>query len=71
MTGADRWLDASDWVAIGTRRDLQLALHAIGVGRLREVASLEVRELLGERDSYALPLREGFSVEAEAGSAAP
>jgi len=56
---ADRWLDASASLAPTTRRDLQLALHAIGVARLRDVASLDLAELMRGRDRYALPLRGG------------
>jgi RecB family exonuclease len=65
MLSADRWLDASDWMEPRERRDLQLAFHAVGVARLREAASLDLEELLGGRDSYALPLRGGLEDEEE------
>jgi hypothetical protein len=57
---ADRWLDASDRHAQLPLADLRLALHAMGIGRLRDVASLDLEVLLGERTHYALPVRHGL-----------
>jgi RecB family exonuclease len=66
---ADRWLDAH--VRRDTERtaDLRLAFHGIGVGRLRDVAALDLSNLLGERDSYALPVRRGLQAVPVEGAA--
>ena len=64
---ADRWLDAQARRGELTAR-LRLAFHGIGVGRLRDVAELPLDPLLGERDSYSLPVRRGISTTAGAES---
>ena len=66
---ADRWLDAQVRPLRGRTADLRLAFHGIGVGRLRDVAELDLDALLGERDSYALPVRRGISQTASAEAA--
>jgi len=63
---ADRWLDAQLFLARERSADLRLAFHGIGVGRLRDVAELDLAELLGDARAYALPVRRGIRV-AEAG----
>jgi RecB family exonuclease len=57
---ADRWLDAQVRRDADRAADLRLAFHGIGVGRLRDVAALDLGELLGERGDYALPIRRGI-----------
>ncbi len=76
---SDRWLDAvarlggrgeeRGWRLTAARRaDLRLALFALGAARLRDVADLDLERVLGDRDAYALPLRQGLSAAAaEAG----
>ena len=61
---ADRWLDAAE--RLGGRRlparnriDLRLAFFALGAGRLRDVARLDVDRYL-KNDSYPLPVRQGL-----------
>ena len=74
---ADRWLDAMDRYGPLRSADLRLALHGMGVGRLRDVASLDLADLLGDAGHYALPVRRGFAVrvapegEAEEGALEP
>ena len=63
---ADRWLDAQLVLARERSADLRLAFHGIGVGRLRDVAELDLAELLGDAHAYALPVRRGIH-GAEAG----
>jgi len=74
---SDRWLDAvarlggrgeeRGWRLTAARRaDLRLALFALGAARLRDVADLDLERVLGEKDAYALPLRQGLSAAAEA-----
>jgi hypothetical protein len=74
---ADRWLDAQ--VRHGRLRtaDLRLAFHGIGVGRLRDVAALDLDRILDGAGFYALPVRRGLVAggpeaggEREAGAAA-
>ncbi len=72
-TPADRWLDALGFLPeLGSqqrpeprrnrvRADLSLALHALGAGRLRDVAELDLGARLGERKSLALPVRRGLA----------
>ncbi len=76
---SDRWLDAvarlggrgeeRGWRLTAARRaDLRLALFALGAARLRDVADLDLERVLGDRDAFALPLRQGLSAAAvEAG----
>jgi hypothetical protein len=60
---ADRWLDATDWLAPLYERDLRLGLHALGLARLGDVASLDVAAVLGPADVYRLPVRRGLRRE--------
>jgi hypothetical protein len=55
---ADRWLDAAHSRG---GADLRLALHGIGVGRLGDVAEMDLPLLLGSQDAYVLPLRRGLA----------
>ncbi len=56
-TAADRFLDAL--ARVPKKSDLRLALYALGTGRLRDLAELDVTAVC--RDGvYALPLRQGF-----------
>jgi hypothetical protein len=65
LVPSDRWLDAM--ASLPTlaldgakgRVDLRLAFYSLGAGRLRDVAELEVEELL-RYNSYALPIRQGL-----------
>jgi RecB family exonuclease len=73
---ADRWLDAQVRRDVERSADLRLAFHGIGVGRLRDVAALDLAALLGDRVSYALRVRRGIQTsgaeeEAEEGAAEP
>ena len=54
----DRWLDLA-----GGERDLSVGLHALGAGRLVDVARLDADTALGERGALALPLRRGLDDE--------
>lgn len=61
---ADRWLDASESLAGAPlpprlRVDLRLAFFALGAGRVRDIAALEVDRYL-RGGSYALPVRQGL-----------
>ncbi|HVH05763.1 MAG TPA: PD-(D/E)XK nuclease family protein [Myxococcota bacterium] len=58
-TPADRWLDAAALFPPVTLRDLRLALHAIGLGRVRDVAATDARSAVGA-DGYRLPVRRGL-----------
>lgn len=57
---ADRWLDAAVLFGRARTRDLRLALHGIGVGRVHQVASLDVAGVVGGSGSFALPVRRGL-----------
>jgi RecB family exonuclease len=59
---ADRWLDASLRGGRDRTADLRLAFHGIGVGRLRDVAELDLPGLLGDEQRYLLPVRRGIRV---------
>ncbi len=73
QTPVDRWLDALGWLpelgSRGTREprrnalraDLSLGLHALGAGRLRDVAELRLELRLRDQDSMPLPVRRGLS----------
>ncbi len=52
---ADTWLDACE--LDGDAGDLRLGLHGIGVGRVGQLAALDLDEWLGERADYPLPIR--------------
>jgi RecB family exonuclease len=66
---SDRWLDAVASIAppaTGARRrlgsllvDLRLAFYALGAGRLRDVAELQIDAFLVE-GAYPLPIRQGL-----------
>lgn len=62
---SDRWLDAMAALppfsleGSGGRVDLRLAFYSLGLGRLRDVAGLEVEEVL-RNNTYALPIRQGL-----------
>jgi hypothetical protein len=61
----DRWLDAADLFEPAALRDVRLALHGIGLGRVRDVAVIDPRGVAGEK-GYALPVRRGlFAPRAE------
>ncbi|MDH3685289.1 MAG: PD-(D/E)XK nuclease family protein [Myxococcales bacterium] len=60
---ADRWLDASEGLAALRERDLRLALHALGLARLGDVASLDVAAVVGAGGEYRLPVRRGVRRE--------
>ena len=65
---ADRWLDAEARLGRTRSAELRLAFHGIGVGRLRDVAELDLDALLDGEASYPLPVRRGFiTVAAAAG----
>lgn len=51
----DRWLDL-----VGGARELSVALHTLGAGRLGDVAALDVGGALGAGARLALPLRRGI-----------
>jgi hypothetical protein len=57
----DRWLDAAALFAKepATLRDLRLALHGIGLGRVRDVAAIDPRSVADDR-GYPLPVRRGL-----------
>ena len=63
---SDRWLDALAALpplsleGAQGRVDLRLALHSLGAGRLRDVAELDVEEVLRGASSYPLPIRQGL-----------
>ena len=71
-TPVDRWLDALGWLPeLGShrapeprrnplRQDLSLALHALGAGRLRDVAELDLAARLPGRGAVVLPVRRGL-----------
>jgi len=65
----DRWLDAQRRTGRDRTADLRLAFHGIGVGRLRDVAALDLAALLDDADRYALPVRRGIRAAPSAESA--
>lgn len=65
---ADRWLDAQLLRTRAGLADLRLALHGIGVGRLRDVAKLDLDRLLRDAQHYPLPVRRGIRAGTDAGS---
>ncbi|MEM7480224.1 MAG: PD-(D/E)XK nuclease family protein [Acidobacteriota bacterium] len=67
---ADRWLDATlalsgQPLAGRQRMDLRLAFFALGAGRLKDIATLEIDRFL-HHDSYPLPVRQGLRPGASA-----
>ena len=68
----DRWLDAEDALEPLRDRDLRLALHALGLARLGDVARFDIAARLGADESYRLPVRRGLRrEEPEEGAGAP
>jgi len=67
-TPTERWIEAlerlprGDGKTLGGRAlmDLRLGLAALGAGRLGDVARLDVTDLLGDRSSLPLPVRQGI-----------
>ncbi len=67
-TPVSRWLDAAIRLQAGAGRpgfDLRLAFAALGAGRLRDAAEIDLDGLLDSWGSYALPIRQGFSAGTE------
>ncbi|MDP6540435.1 MAG: PD-(D/E)XK nuclease family protein [Planctomycetota bacterium] len=60
---ADRWLDAADRYRGAELADLRLGLHGLGVGRLADVARLEVEARLGDEPGLRLPVVRGLDPE--------
>jgi superfamily I DNA/RNA helicase len=58
-TPCDRWLDAADLFDPAPLRDLRLALHGIGLGRVRDVAATDAHRVAGD-GGYPLPVRRGL-----------
>jgi hypothetical protein len=56
-TTTDQWLEA---LVVTRPFDLRLALHALGAGRISDVASLDPEAVLGHGDRYPLPVRRGL-----------
>lgn len=67
---SDRWLDALASLpplsleGAQGRVDLRLAFYSLGAGRLRDVAGLEVEEVL-RNNVYLLPIRQGLKAAGE------
>jgi hypothetical protein len=67
---SDRWLDAlAALPAVSLegargRVDLRLAFYSLGAGRLRDVAGLELEEVL-RHNGYLLPIRQGLKTVGE------
>jgi hypothetical protein len=57
-TPADRFLSALAWLP--RLADLRLAFYALGAGRLKDVAQIDVEEVAPD-GYYALPLRQGLA----------
>lgn len=57
---ADLWLDATDRYRGAQLRDLRLGLHGLGVGRLRQLAALDLDERLGGSNGLRLPTVRGL-----------
>lgn len=67
-TPVSRWLDAAISLPGGAGRpgfELRLAFAALGAGRLRDAAEIELAGLLDPWGKYALPIRQGFSAGTE------
>ncbi|HXU32283.1 MAG TPA: PD-(D/E)XK nuclease family protein, partial [Thermoanaerobaculia bacterium] len=63
-TPVSRWLDAAIGLPGGAGRpgfELRLAFAALGAGRLRDAAEIELAGLLDPWGKYALPIRQGFT----------
>lgn len=59
-SSADRWLDAVGGLGALRKRDLRLALHALGASRLRHVAVLPLDEVAAVEGGMPLPVRRGL-----------
>lgn len=78
-TPTERWIEALERLAgddgkvFGGRAlmDLRLGLAAVGAGRLGDVARLNVAQVLGDRTSLPLPVRQGISGVAAGSDDAP
>ncbi|MCP5055967.1 MAG: hypothetical protein GY937_04485 [bacterium] len=57
----DLWLDATDRFRGAELGDLRLGLHGLGIGRLRDLAALDLDERLGERKVLRLPSVRGIA----------
>lgn len=60
-TAVDPWLDATRTLVPGERADLRIALHALGAGRVADVAALDVDACVGPDGTYRLPVRRGLA----------
>lgn len=63
-TPVSRWLDAAIALPGGAGRpgfELRLAFAALGAGRLRDAAEIELAGLLDPWGKYSLPIRQGFT----------
>jgi RecB family exonuclease len=60
----DRFLDAVAGLTPSVRADLRMALHAIGVGRLCDLAELDIDAALGGEDDLRLPSVRGLVARA-------
>ncbi len=61
----DCWLDAETVFSAEQRRDLRLAFHLMGRVRLEQAATLPLDQVLGDRSTFALPLRQVADVDAD------
>lgn len=52
---ADSWLDAADTFGGQRLADLRLGLHGLGIGRLKDVATLDLEARLGQAKGLRLP----------------
>lgn len=65
-TPSDRWLEAREPPrARPDRADLRLALQALGAARVKDIARIELDDLLEDPRHYALPTRLGISVHGD------
>lgn len=63
-TPVSRWLDAAIALPGGAGRpgfELRLAFAALGAGRLRDAAEIDLAGLLDPWGKYSLPIRQGFT----------
>ncbi len=62
-TPVSRWLDAAIRLPSAGRPgfELRLAFAALGAGRLRDAAEIEISGLLDSWGKYSLPIRQGFA----------
>ncbi|MEP7011906.1 MAG: PD-(D/E)XK nuclease family protein [Acidobacteriota bacterium] len=67
-TPVSRWLDAAIALPGGAGRpgfELRLAFAALGAGRLRDAAEIDLTGLLDPWGKYSLPIRQGFTAGTE------